>query len=224
MQEAPETYYEHPRPEVAELVPETARRVVDVGCASGALGGLLKATRPGIEVRGIEPVAAQADTARRVLDDVVTAGAEVPYPAHWPSPDCIIFADVLEHMVDPWSVLERYHGILQPRGYLVASLPNVTHWSVIRGLKAHRWDYVDEGILDRTHLRFFTRDTAIEMFEGAGFAVRIVRRRVDTSRGAGRYFQRQLESEQGRIRKYHGVLARLADSATTQFLIGADRI
>jgi GT2 family glycosyltransferase/2-polyprenyl-3-methyl-5-hydroxy-6-metoxy-1,4-benzoquinol methylase len=172
-------YYGHARPEVAALVPAGARRVLDVGCGRGALGKLLKASRPGLEVRGIEPNAEAAARARGVLDDVLVGFAESPLPEGWPRPDCVIFADVLEHLVDPWSVLRRYREVLEPGGSLVVSVPNVAHRSVLGPLMRGRWDYVPAGVLDRTHLRFFTRGTAVEMLEGAGFRVRHLERLLD---------------------------------------------
>jgi trans-aconitate methyltransferase len=139
----PARYYEKQRPEVASAVPAGARRVIDVGCASGRLGAYLKAERPGIEVRGIEVVADAAARARQVLDDVVHGTAEGELPEHWPTPDCVIFADVLEHLVDPWTVLATWSTRLAARGTLVASIPNVLHRSVVRGMLHGRWDYTD---------------------------------------------------------------------------------
>ena len=166
-------YYGHERLEVVALVPKSAKYVVDVGCGAGGLGRALKRQRPGVEVRGIEIVPEQAERARTVLDDVRIGGAEEGLPSDWPRPDCVIFADVLEHLVDPWTVLRRWREVLAEGGSIVVSLPNVGHREVVSGVLRGRWDYQESGILDRTHLRFFTRATAIELIEGAGF--RIVR-------------------------------------------------
>jgi len=105
-------------------------------------------------------------------------------PAAWPRPDCVIFSDVLEHTSDPWAVLRRWRSVLAPGGTLVVSLPNVAHKSVLRPLLRGRFDYADEGVLDRTHLRFFTRVTAIEMIEACGFEV-ITFARVETPPSSG---------------------------------------
>ena len=166
-----EDYFTHSRPEVRALVPTGARIVVDVGCGAGAMGAALKSERPGIEVRGIEPNAEAAACARAVLDDVAVASGEQPMPASWPAPDCVVLADVLEHMVDPWASLRYWRTRLGPGGSVVVSLPNVGHWSVGEALSRGRWDYTEDGLLDRTHLRFFTRATAVELLEGAGFEV-----------------------------------------------------
>lgn len=176
-----EGYYEHAREEVIALIPDTARVVVDVGCGAGALGRRLKQLRPGVQVRGIEIVADQAERARAHLDAVHVGDAGAGLPTGWPQPDCIVFADVLEHLQDPWGALRAWRGQLQDGGHIVVSLPNVLHAGVMRALLRGRWDYADEGILDRTHLRFFTRLTIIEMIENAGFEVVDMRRRVDLS-------------------------------------------
>ncbi|MDD9967394.1 MAG: class I SAM-dependent methyltransferase [Myxococcales bacterium] len=163
-------YYKE-RPEIVRLVPETCRRVLDVGCGSGIVGSAIKRQRPGIEVRGIEPVAEAAAEARAVLDDVYEGYAGDDLPAGWPAPDCLVFADTLEHMPDPWSVLAGMTRRLPPGTVVIVSLPNVMHHAVLADLWKGRWDYRDEGVLDRTHLRFFTRMTAVELIESAGLTV-----------------------------------------------------
>jgi 2-polyprenyl-3-methyl-5-hydroxy-6-metoxy-1,4-benzoquinol methylase len=167
----PSTYYEQARPEVAARVPRECRIIVDVGCGAGALGAMLKRERPGVEVRGVEPVESKAMDARGVLDDVLCGQADDPLPENWPRPDCVIFSDVLEHMIDPWKTLRLWHDRLAPGGYLVISIPNVGHKSVIGGLLRGAWNYSHEGILDRTHLRFFTRKTAMDLVRQAGFRI-----------------------------------------------------
>jgi 2-polyprenyl-3-methyl-5-hydroxy-6-metoxy-1,4-benzoquinol methylase len=216
-------YYENERPEVVALVPPEARFVIDVGCGAGGLGRHLKSLRPGIEVRGIEPVTAQAERARRVLDDVLVAGAEAPLPAHWPAPDCVIFADVLEHLVEPWDVVRAYRKALRPGGVCVASIPNVANRRVLGGLYRHRWDYAAHGIMDRTHLRFFTRETAVEMFEQGGFSIRQIKRVMEgLSRNVpGRWLKQAIDRESGRERLYPAPLGNLIDAWTFQFLIVA---
>lgn len=85
--------------------------------------------------------------------------------------DAIFFIDVLEHVLDPWSLLRHAKGDLAPGGRVVAAIPSIQYAPVVRQLLRGRWDYADTGTLDRTHLRFFTRDTMIEMFMGAGYVV-----------------------------------------------------
>lgn len=213
------SYYGYARPEVCALVPESARHVVDFGCAGGALGRHLKATRPGVEVRGVEPVASVAERARAVLDDVLVGKAEDPLPATWPRPDCIIFADVLEHLVDPWAAVRRARNLLSPDGTLVVSIPNVLHHSVASDLLRGRFDYRDAGVLDRTHLRFFTRDTAREMLEQAGFRVVHVERVLEPPARTSERIRKLLARTPPEAGA--GLRARLADACTVQYLFVA---
>ena len=85
--------------------------------------------------------------------------------------DVIIFGDVLEHLVDPWKLLEKLRKLMAVNGACIACIPNIGHWSIHKQLLSGRWDYADAGLLDRTHLRFFTQATMREMFTGAGFSV-----------------------------------------------------
>ena len=227
------TYYGHERPEVAALVPQSARQVIDVGCGRGEFGRALKAARPDVQVRGIEPASDEAERARAVLDDVLVGTAESPLPAGWPRPDCVVFADVLEHLVDPWAVLRAYHGLLAPGGSLVVSIPNVAHRTVVGPLLQGHWKYVPAGVLDRTHLRFFTRETAIEMLERSGFHVRHVERVIDMppsgllARTARSLAQAQMRAEQAATgdppaTPLSAVRRFAADLCTVQFLILAE--
>ena len=101
-------------------------------------------------VTGVELIAAVAERAREVLDVVAQADVDsegLPFPAG--SFDAILFADVLEHFVDPWRVLRQAATLLAPDGVIVASIPNVQYIGVISGLLRGRWEYRERGILDR---------------------------------------------------------------------------
>jgi O-antigen biosynthesis protein len=154
----PAFYYEQARPEVAALVPAICRRVLEVGCASGELGRLLRSR--GHHVTGIELVPEMAERARHWLDRVETADVETdgfPFPPA--SFDAIVFADVLEHLVDPWRVLREAVAVLAEGGVIVASIPNLQNIDVLRRLLRGRWEYRERGITDFGHLRFFTLHT-----------------------------------------------------------------
>ncbi|WP_306524135.1 glycosyltransferase [Dokdonella sp.] len=171
-------YFKNARPEVARLVPLEAKRILDVGCAAGALGASIKSRGAGTRVHGIEGNPQAARLAARVLDGVWTADLDqlgVPPPFEPHSFDCIILADVLEHLKDPPGQLSRFKGLLAPRGCLVLSLPNVRFFGVVHDLLVRgRWTYEDEGILDRTHLKFFTRSSMLELLAAAGFQAEVV--------------------------------------------------
>ena len=166
----PASYYVQGRPEVAALVPPDCRRVLEIGCGTGELGCLLK--ERGCFVAGVELVPEAAEAARRRLDRVVTADVEANGLSFPPgSFDAAIFADVLEHLIDPWRVLRETADLLAPGGCVIASIPNVQNADVIWRLLRGRWDYRERGILDRGHLRFFTRHGIRDLFEQAGLTV-----------------------------------------------------
>jgi 2-polyprenyl-3-methyl-5-hydroxy-6-metoxy-1,4-benzoquinol methylase len=172
-------YYAHLRAEVVEAIPEGCTTVLDVGCGQGTLGRWLKEN--GVRtVWGIEVFPAAGEEARRWLDEVVVGSveqAELPWPEA--SVDCIVCADVLEHTVDPWRVVARLKRLLAPGGCLVASIPNVAFHRNVRKMLRGEWRYGDEGLLDRTHLRFFTYQTIEELFAGNGMVIEAVFKKVD---------------------------------------------
>lgn len=180
-------YYRHDREDLLALVPPHARRILDVGCGEGALGARLQATL-GAEVHGIERHAPAAAAARRVLASVIegdAATASIPFPEG--AFDCLVYGDVLEHLVDPWAALRSHVRFLRRGGTVVASVPNVRHLGVVLPLLfAGRFEYADEGVLDRTHLRFFTRRSFTELLIGAGLSDVLLRRECGISFIQGR--------------------------------------
>lgn len=173
--------YENARPEVVALVPAGARRVLDVGCASGALGTALIA-RQGCEVVGVElDPAYAADAAGRlsrvVRGDLDVLAASDEALADLGRFDCIVAADVLEHLRDPWLVLGRLVTLLEPGGSVVVSLPNVRFWETFWQLGVRgTWPRRSTGIFDRTHLRWFTLRDAWVLLADAGLVVEDVHR------------------------------------------------
>ncbi len=152
-------YYQNQRPEILALIPPSSRWVLDVGCAAGEMGRQLKAQRPGVQVVGIEKEERALERARDNLDVVIPTNMDMfealPYPAEFF--DCITCGDILEHLRDPELVLAKLLAYLKPNGTLVCSIPNIRHQSVLLDLLVNgRWQYQDEGLLDRTHIHFFT--------------------------------------------------------------------
>lgn len=166
-----EGYHEFTRPEVQALVSKDARVILDVGCAAGRMAGEIK-RKLNAEVWGIEPVTTAARRAEEGLDRVIAAPVEQAI-AQLPDGyfDCVIFADVLEHLQHPEQVLHDIQDKLTARGEVIASIPNVAHWSVVKNLLAGQWEYEDAGILDRTHLKFFTRESIKTLFKQTGFDI-----------------------------------------------------
>ena len=166
-------YYLASRPEMRRLVPPGARRVLDVGCGVGNLGAALKLERD-VEAHGLELFPDAAADARRRLDSVVVGDLdrleELPFADGFF--DCMLFGDVLEHLCDPARALRMLRRYVADDGTLVCSIPNVGHWSVLAMVLGHgRWKYEERGLLDRTHVRFFTIAEIVELLAETGFAV-----------------------------------------------------
>jgi 2-polyprenyl-3-methyl-5-hydroxy-6-metoxy-1,4-benzoquinol methylase len=155
---------------ITALLNNKQGRILDVGCSSGYFGASLR--EYGHVVWGIEPFQNAARAASEVLDHVYVGDIQ-SFFSDFPNErfDVIVFGDVLEHIANPVAILEECRGFLNPNGHVVASIPNVAHLAIRTMLLEGRWDYSDLGILDKTHLRFFTRDSAIDMFSNAGYQV-----------------------------------------------------
>ncbi len=170
-QKSEKGYYGQNRPEIQELIKSTSKTILDVGCAEGLLSGEVK-EKLHAEVWGIEVVEAVAKKAELILDKVLCMGIDEAIPL-LPNKyfDTIIFADVLEHLVNPEDVLKKIGEKLRDDGEIIISLPNIGHWSTILNLLQGEWEYQDAGILDKTHLRFFTRSSINRMIENTGYRV-----------------------------------------------------
>lgn len=180
-------YFRYPREDVVAVVPARCRRILDLGCAAGLVGRALKRRGP-CEVIGVERDPRAAAAAREALDVVLELDLEAPEDplcARFGAArfDALIYADILEHLLDPWATLARQRHLLEPGGALIVSLPNVRHYPVVAGLLRGRWSYQREGVLDRTHLRFFTLASALELITGAGYEVVEVHAEIHASRG-----------------------------------------
>lgn len=161
-------------PFVLGLIPPQVSRVVEVGCSTGGLALALKARQPGVQVIGLELDARAADIARSRCDAVHQLDIDAASPELFQQlagADCWVFGDVLEHLRDPWRVLAEVRRVLAPGGCVVTSIPNAQHWSVQARLNMGAFQYEATGLMDRTHLRWFTRQTMLEMFAQAGLRV-----------------------------------------------------
>lgn len=161
-------------PDLLAMVPRPLSRVVEVGSSSGALAREYKRLCPACHYIGIEIEPRYAELSRRHCDEVVCADMESMEASTFESlfpADCWIFGDTLEHFKDPWSVLKRIRARMTDTGNIVACIPNAQHWSLQARLNCGMMHYEDSGLLDRTHLRWFTRRTIIQLFQSTGFRI-----------------------------------------------------
>lgn len=144
------------RNDVIALIPNDVKTVLDVGCASGFTGEVLKSR--GVEtVVGVELEPAVAEFARQRLDDIIIGDVQridIPYPDGFF--DLIMYNDILEHLVDPWGLVKRHKRLLSEKGRFMIGFPNVRHFLTICNVLKGRWDYEEFGIFAKIHLRFFT--------------------------------------------------------------------
>lgn len=165
-------YYNSDRSLLISHFPPNVRALLDIGCAEGNFGAEIK-QRFGAEVWGVEPFKHAAEIASQKLDKVYSTSIEQAL-AELPSGyfDCISFNDVLEHLLDPWTMLHKVAVHLKPNGTIFASIPNVMFHEVLAELLFEGdWKYRSAGVLDQTHLRFFTRKSIVRMFSECGYNV-----------------------------------------------------
>jgi GT2 family glycosyltransferase/2-polyprenyl-3-methyl-5-hydroxy-6-metoxy-1,4-benzoquinol methylase len=186
------SYYSIERKDVIDAILKhsiRAKRVLEIGCAGGDTGKALKEALKTEYYAGVEISEEAAESASKHLDKVIVADIEAtglkdcgldgePF-------DMILSLDVLEHLYNPWDTLAGLKDHLREGGYLVASIPNVQNVTVITDLIKGRWRYTDAGLLDATHLRFFTLDETLAMFAGAGLTVESVHHVLNPAIDAG---------------------------------------
>ncbi len=166
-------YEDNPRTVLIDLITETPQRVLEIGCGTGATGLALKQKFQDIEYVGVEPDEGAAKIAQTRLDRVIFSDIEkVQLDTFGLAKgyfDLIICADVLEHLYDPWKILFTLRDNLVPDGRILASIPNIQHMSIINNLVNGNWTYKNDGLMDATHIRFFTLGEIIKMFSGTGY-------------------------------------------------------
>lgn len=173
-----QAYFSHARTEIEPLLPATADhscRVLEIGCSGGHTLHWLKSTGRCGWAAGVEPYA-ELNPSLQNIDAIWKMDIEKELPdIPAASLDLLLCLDVLEHLVDPWETVRRLDHLVKPGGTIIVSVPNLRNYHVVLDLLLKgSFEYADAGILDRTHLRFFTRKSAIALAETSGARVTCV--------------------------------------------------
>ena len=164
-------YYSQSRPDMVAIVPTHCRRILDIGCAGGMVGAGIK-QRQACHVTGVDIAVDAVSQAARLVDLAICGDAFDVLPSLPDAGyDCVLMLDVLEHVADTAGLLRLTRSKLSNDGTLILCVPNIGHWSIVQGLLEGRWDYADQGILDRTHLRFFTLGSLQRVLDQEGLAI-----------------------------------------------------
>ena len=166
--------HEQHNSDLLKLIPIQSKKLIEVGCSSGALAREFKKISANCYWLGIEIDPMYAELAKRHCDESMVLNIENASENFWKetkNADCWIFGDTLEHLKDPWSTLKLIRENISPEGAVVACIPNAQHWSIQAKISIGDFRYESSGLLDKTHLRWFTRQTIIEMLDQSGFQI-----------------------------------------------------
>jgi 2-polyprenyl-3-methyl-5-hydroxy-6-metoxy-1,4-benzoquinol methylase len=166
--------HEAHNPDLLRLIPAASASLIEIGCSSGALAREFKKLHAQSNYLGIDIDERNVELARRHCDETRALNIEQVGDTFYDAQrarDCWIFGDTLEHLQDPWKVLRSIRRVIPAEGSVVACIPNAQHWSLQVRMSVGDFRYEDSGLLDRTHLRWFTRQTILEMFANTGFQV-----------------------------------------------------
>jgi|ERR1035437_1650484 2-polyprenyl-3-methyl-5-hydroxy-6-metoxy-1,4-benzoquinol methylase len=165
-------YYENAREDIVSFIPKKAKYILDVGCGTGTFGKLLKEKDSNLIVWGVEPNKMAAKIAIENLDKVFNSIFNEELNFQNQNFDCICFNDVLEHLINPKAALDCALKFLNSNGCIIASIPNVRCYTVLKDLIWHgEWKYKKSGILDATHVRFFTKQSIYRLFKESGLKI-----------------------------------------------------
>lgn len=192
-----ESFYDNERPDLVALVEAPIGRALDVGCAYGGYGRSFRARFPNAELIGVELNAAMAEQARGIYSRVVEGDLDTIELEQ--TFDLINCGEILEHLVDPWSVIEKFRRWLAPDGQLILSIPNAAHWTIVRDLLHGQFEYLPIGLTCVGHLRWYTERSMRHMLEQAGFVVqRVLHERSELSESGRAFVEAMLATGYGR--------------------------
>ena len=230
IEDAPATpYQQHFNPQMLDVLAHPPRVLLDVGCSSGILGHYVKGLHPACRTIGIEPNRATAELAAQNLDQVLCGKFEdftlAKEGIAFGSVDTVVMADVLEHMYDPWHVMVNLKPYLTPDAQVILSIPNTRHLGLMQGLLDRgMWTYAEKGLLDITHIRFFTLKEIANFLTQTGYRMEFVNHFLDA--GLATFYEQNKSNPDINIRLGRVALEKvtpkeLAELCTWQFFIRA---
>jgi len=206
----PGGYYKSTRDDMVEYIPDGIQKSLEFGCGTGNFSYKLK-KNTGAEVWAVEINPEAAKQASQVLDRVINKDAlealgELPDNYF----DCVLFFDVLEHLVNPYELLTEIKPKLSSRGVIICSIPNIRYYRVFKSyLISGEWNYKDHGVLDKTHLRFFTKKSIEQMFRILKYDIERLEGIHPTSSRTYKLINALLFSSLGDVRyKHYSVIAK----------------
>ena len=225
-------YYGFARPDVVEAIIKNnlpTGKVLEIGCAGGATGKNLKERLPVQSYVGIDISPEAADMAKNHLDRVIVADIEKTdlaseYGLKPGEFDLLLALDVLEHLYDPWDILAELSYYVKPGGYVVASLPNIQNITIVQDLIKGNWQYQDAGILDATHLRFFTLEASKKMFSGAGLTIKSIEHVINPSLDMEKVTEAGNKYRQGNLEIANLSKKELLNLFTYQYILIAQKV
>jgi 2-polyprenyl-3-methyl-5-hydroxy-6-metoxy-1,4-benzoquinol methylase len=182
-------YPDYANPDILDKIPLSARTILDVGCAQGALGAAYLRRNPNARFLGVDIDPTAIAHARGRLTETANVDVEAnPMPFDAPEGiDCVVYGDVLEHLRDPWTLMKQHAALLNEGGLMLVCMPNIEHWAFALRLLNGSFDYEDEGVLDRTHLRWFTPRTMGNALAATGLTLSDVAPRPANPEGARKF-------------------------------------
>lgn len=172
MNQTPEHYLHNE--DLLRIIPQQSLNLIEVGCSTGALAKEFKIINPLCNYFGVDIDPNYAALADKYCDYTAAMNIEHANDSFFEDQkirDCWIFGDCLEHLQDPWKILRKIRAVIPTHGCIVACIPNAQHWSIQVRLSVGDFRYENSGLLDKTHLRWFTRQTIVELFADTGFKI-----------------------------------------------------
>ncbi len=175
-------YFSIIREDIIDLVPNKKENIIlEIGCGDGGTLFKLKSSHKASQIVGVEINEEIVKNSKFKLDKIIINDIEtIELPFEFKSFDIIILGDVIEHLINPWKLLDKLAHYLKDDGCFICSIPNIRSWKTIKNLVLGEWKYENSGLMDFGHLRYFCLNDIIKMFTNIGFQIEIIIKKVPT--------------------------------------------